>query len=48
VIAAKVAGHPGRVVHLRRDTCAAYLKELRHADARWEKTEKSGQAVSPV
>jgi cellulose synthase/poly-beta-1,6-N-acetylglucosamine synthase-like glycosyltransferase len=29
-------------------TCAAYLKELRHADARWEKTEKTGKAVSPV
>lgn len=26
----------------------AYLKELRHAEARWEKTEKTGQVVSPV
>ena len=29
-------------------TVAAYLKELRHAEARWEKTEKTGKAVSPV
>jgi cellulose synthase/poly-beta-1,6-N-acetylglucosamine synthase-like glycosyltransferase len=27
-------------------TAAAYLKELRHAEARWEKTEKVGKAVT--
>lgn len=29
-------------------TVAAYLKELRHAEAHWAKTEKTGRAVSPV
>ena len=29
-------------------TFAAYLKELRHAEAHWEKTEKTGRAVTPV
>ena len=29
-------------------TVAAYLKELRHAEAHWEKTEKTGKAVSRV
>jgi cellulose synthase/poly-beta-1,6-N-acetylglucosamine synthase-like glycosyltransferase len=27
-------------------TTAAYVKELRHADARWEKTEKTGKVVA--
>jgi cellulose synthase/poly-beta-1,6-N-acetylglucosamine synthase-like glycosyltransferase len=27
-------------------TAAAYLKELRHAEARWEKTEKTGKVVA--
>ena len=27
-------------------TAAAYVKELRHAEAHWEKTEKTGQVVA--
>ena len=27
-------------------TAAAYLKELRHAEANWEKTEKTGKVVA--
>jgi hypothetical protein len=27
-------------------TTAAYVKEIRHAEARWDKTEKTGQVVA--
>lgn len=29
-------------------TTAAYVKELRHAEVRWEKTEKTGKVVAPT
>ena len=29
-------------------TAGAYVKELRHAEARWEKTEKTGKVVAPA
>jgi len=29
-------------------TAGAYVKELRHADARWDKTEKTGKVVAPA
>jgi hypothetical protein len=28
-------------------TFAAYVKELRHSDMTWEKTEKTGKAIGP-